>query len=75
MLNEEGNIVEDFRIRGVMDLTANRGGYEYTIVGLVNDDNYFDCMYKTREILVKHIYNNNLKLIEDRVYIVESKSE
>ena len=74
ILDEENNPVEDFRIRGVMDLTSNRGGYEYTIVGLVKDENYFDCMYTAREILVKHIYNNNLKLIEDRVYIVDSKN-
>lgn len=74
MLDIDGEITEDFRIRGVMDLTSNRGGYEYTIIGLVNDENYFDCMYKTREVLVKYIYNNNLKLIEDRVYLVNSKN-
>lgn len=69
--DENLEIKEAFEVRGLMDLTKLKGGFEYKIVCLVQDSDYFDITYKVREHLAKCIYENNIKLAESRIKILD----
>lgn len=75
MRDENLEIMEPFKLRGLMDFTKSVGGFEYTIVCLVEDSNYFDITYKVREHLAQFIYDNKIKLAETRVKMITELTE
>lgn len=72
ILDENGNPEESFKVRGVTNLNSKYHGIEYTVIGLVDDINYFDVMYRAREYIAKALYVNDIKMAETKVFIDNS---
>jgi small-conductance mechanosensitive channel len=73
ILDVEGIPEEPFKVRGITNLNSMFHGIEYTVMGLVDDINYFDVMYKTREYIAKALYDNDIKMAETKVYVENEK--
>lgn len=73
--DENLELEEPFKVRGLMDLTKHDNGFEYTIVGLVEDSFYFDVMYHVRNHLAQCVYDNNIKLGASLLKIVENNNK
>ncbi|WP_226669977.1 mechanosensitive ion channel family protein [Metabacillus litoralis] len=66
------SIVEPFQLFGLTSLNANFRGYEYTIIGLVDDQYYWTASKETRRILAKTLFAEKITLAEERL-LVESE--
>jgi small-conductance mechanosensitive channel len=62
-----GNIIEKFQLYGITSLNANNYGYEYTVIGLVNDQVYWTAAKETRRAISKKFYENSIRMPETNV--------
>ncbi|AUZ25607.1 mechanosensitive ion channel protein MscC [Bacillus cabrialesii] len=79
MLNEElrdslkrdefGNPTELFQIHGITALNKINRGVEFTVKGMVKDDDYFKASLAVRRVLVRQLYQNNVQMLEEAVRI------
>ncbi|MBD1379624.1 mechanosensitive ion channel family protein [Metabacillus arenae] len=67
--------IEPFQVYGITSLNALNRGIEYTITGLVNDDDYWVAGRKARKIIAEILYKNNIQLTEDRIHLVNQEKE
>ena len=61
---ENGKPEEDFRYVGITDLNPNLRyvGYEFSIVGLVKPDDFFETSRNVRFELMSIFYKNSVKM-------------
>ncbi|MYL50942.1 mechanosensitive ion channel [Halobacillus litoralis] len=66
---------EPFQVYGMSSLNHEHRGYEYTVVGVVNDLVYWTAAKKTRLILAEELFENNIFMAEQRVELNSSSHE
>ncbi|SDO43248.1 mechanosensitive ion channel family protein [Halobacillus aidingensis] len=66
---------EPFQVYGMSSLNHEHRGYEYTVVGMVNDLVYWTAAKKTRLILAEELFENNIFMAEQRVELNSSGHE
>ncbi|MCV9886090.1 mechanosensitive ion channel family protein [Metabacillus halosaccharovorans] len=71
-LNE---IIEHFQVFGITSLNGQFRGYEYTIIGLVDDQFYWSTAKGARRIIAKALFDANINLAESRVLINQIEKE
>lgn len=71
-LNE---IIEHFQVFGITSLNGQFRGYEYTIIGLVDDQFYWSTAKGARRIIAKALFGANINLAESRVLINQIEKE
>lgn len=62
-------IIEPFQLFGITSLNANLRGYEYTIIGLVDDQYYWSTAKEARKIVAKALFEAKINLAEERVLV------
>lgn len=62
-------LIEPFQLFGLTSINANFRGYEYTVIGLVDDQYYWTASKETRRILAKVLYDESITLAEERLLI------
>lgn len=58
----EGEEEQSYQWYGLTDTNAQFLGYQYTIVGLVKDDVYFDALNHARLIVAQAMYDNGIQM-------------
>ncbi|CDQ20457.1 Mechanosensitive ion channel [Halobacillus karajensis] len=66
---------EPFQVYGMSSLNHEHRGYEYTIVGVVEDLVYWTAAKKTRFILAEELFEHNIFMSEQRVELNSSFKE
>lgn len=66
--NSLGEVVEPFQIYGMTSLNESQHGYQYTVVGLVEDQHYWQASNETRKVIAQEMYINNIKMAEEIKY-------
>lgn len=69
IIDFEGVPEEVFQVRGISNLNSMHHGYEYTVIGLVKDDEYFDIMYRARELIAHALYENKIQMADQKVRV------
>ncbi|WP_273128393.1 mechanosensitive ion channel family protein [Bacillus weihaiensis] len=64
-------IIEPFQLFGITSLNASFRGYEYTIIGLVDDQFYWSTAKQARRIIAKTLFDENVQLAEEKI-VMES---
>lgn len=64
---------EPFQVYGMSSLNNQHRGYEYTVVGVVEDLVYWTAAKKTRLILAETLFHHNISMSEQRVEITSSQ--
>ncbi|SFK21766.1 Small-conductance mechanosensitive channel [Halobacillus dabanensis] len=59
--------MEPFQVYGMSSLNQAHRGYEFTVIGLVEDLVYWAAAKKTRLILAEVLFENNISMAEQRV--------
>lgn len=62
-------LIEPFQLFGLTSINSNYRGYEYTVIGLVNDQFYWTASKETRRVLAKVLYDESITLAEERLLI------
>ncbi|WP_026561917.1 mechanosensitive ion channel family protein [Bacillus sp. J37] len=68
-------IIELFQVFGITSLNGQFRGYEYTIIGLVDDQFYWSTAKGARRIIAKALFDANINLAESRVLINQNEKE
>ncbi|MBU7594824.1 mechanosensitive ion channel family protein [Metabacillus halosaccharovorans] len=68
-------IIELFQVFGITSLNGQFRGYEYTIIGLVDDQFYWSTAKGARRIIAKALFDANINLAESRVLINQIEKE
>ncbi|UHA60573.1 mechanosensitive ion channel family protein [Metabacillus litoralis] len=71
--DSSNTIIEPFHLFGITSLNANYRGYEYAIIGLVDDQQYWNAAKEARKIIAKTLYDENIQLAEERVSLSQSE--
>lgn len=66
--DENGENVEAFHVFGISPLNSEIRGYEYIIVGLVKDEEYFNASKLIRFDIAQTLHENNIHMAEEQVY-------
>lgn len=61
--------IESFQVYGMSSLNHEHRGYEFTVVGLVEDLVYWTAAKKTRLVLAEVLFEHNISMAEQRVEI------
>ncbi|WP_067840878.1 mechanosensitive ion channel family protein [Amphibacillus sediminis] len=64
-----GNPVEPFSYVGMGSLNEQFRGYSYIITGLCEDLTFFQTARSAREIIAQHLYNHQIKMPEQHVFM------
>jgi len=67
LLDKDGNVEESFQVRGVSKLNSLNHGYEYTVIGLIQDEHYFDVVWEARNRIAQKLFDENIKMAEENV--------
>ncbi|MBM7605020.1 small-conductance mechanosensitive channel [Metabacillus crassostreae] len=62
-------LIEPFQLFGLTSINASFRGYEYTVIGLVDDQYYWTASKETRRVLAKVLYDESITLAEERLLI------
>lgn len=68
-------IIEPFQLFGITSLNAHLRGYEYTIIGLVDDQYYWSTAKEARKIVAKALFEAKINLAEERVFVNQGKGK
>ncbi|KKI89078.1 mechanosensitive ion channel protein MscS [Bacillus sp. SA1-12] len=71
----EGNIIESFQLFGMTSLNAGFRGYEYTVIGLVDDQYYWSTAKEARKIIAQALYDEKIGLAEEQVLLYQQKED
>ncbi|WP_442597717.1 mechanosensitive ion channel family protein [Neobacillus sp. D3-1R] len=74
-LDGENGPIEPFQVYGMTSINASFRGIEYTITGLVNDDDYWDAGKEARRIIAQTLYDYGIKLAEDTMLVKQVEAE
>lgn len=66
--DENEEIVEPFQVYGMTSLNENYHGYQYTVVGLVKDDVFWNAAKTTRRLIAQEMYVHNIKMAEENKF-------
>ncbi|WLR42533.1 mechanosensitive ion channel family protein [Bacillus carboniphilus] len=67
--------IQPFQVYGITSLQSNYRGYEYTVIGLVEDQHYWPLSTETRNLIAQTMFDHNIKMAEDRLYFSDDKFE
>jgi moderate conductance mechanosensitive channel len=65
-----GEIIEKFQVYGMTSVNAKFHGYEYTVIGLVEDRIYFTAAKTARLTIAQHLYNEGVQMAEENVRLL-----
>ncbi|OZM57097.1 mechanosensitive ion channel protein MscS [Lottiidibacillus patelloidae] len=65
-----GEIIEKFQVYGMTSVNATFRGYEYTVIGLVEDKIYFTAAKNVRLTIAQHLYNEGIQMAEENVRLL-----
>ncbi|MBB6455385.1 small-conductance mechanosensitive channel [Salirhabdus euzebyi] len=65
--NTQQEPIEKFQIYGMSALNDQFRGYEFTIIGLVNDSTYFTAAKNARLIIARTLYQNGIQMAMQHV--------
>lgn len=68
LTDNEGNAIERFHVFGMSPLNSEIRGYEYIIVGLVKDEEYFNASKLIRFDIAQTLHENHIHMAEEQVY-------
>lgn len=69
----DGQSVEPFHFIGIGKINDNYRGYGYQMIGLVNDDTYWQTARDARSIIAQHLYDRKIKMPEQQVTVRENQ--
>jgi moderate conductance mechanosensitive channel len=70
-----GAMIEPFQIYGITSLNAGFRGYEYTIIGLVDDRYYWEASKQARKMIAQTLYDHQIELAEERFLMISSQKK
>lgn len=62
--DEEGKPIESYQWYGITSLNDNNHGYEYTVIGQVNDRDYWLASREIREKIAGMLHHNEIRMAE-----------
>jgi small-conductance mechanosensitive channel len=68
-------IIEPFQLYGMTSLNAGYHGYEYTITGLVDDQQYWNTAKEARKIIAQTLYDEKIGLAEEQILLHQHQQE
>ncbi|MDQ0163518.1 mechanosensitive ion channel family protein [Aeribacillus alveayuensis] len=73
--DDSGAMIEPFQIYGITSLNAGFRGYEYTIIGLVDDRYYWEASKQARKMIAQTLYDHQIELAEERFLMISSQKK
>ncbi len=67
-------VIEPFQVYGMTSLNAGFRGYEYTIIGLVDDAHFWTAAKETRRIVAQAMFDHDILMAEGQL-IVQNNQE
>ncbi|MGM0875951.1 MAG: mechanosensitive ion channel family protein [Bacillota bacterium] len=67
--DQENCIIEPFQLFGMTSLNVGYHGYEYTITGLVDDQQYWSTAKEARKIIAQTLFDEKIGLAEGQVLV------
>lgn len=75
-INSVGLPEEPFQVHGITSLNSSvNRGIEFTIKGVVKDDDYFQCSLYARRKIAQTLYENDVQMLEEAVRIMQEKKK
>ncbi|ALC80175.1 MULTISPECIES: mechanosensitive ion channel family protein [Bacillus] len=68
-----GQPTEPFQVHGITSMNSVNRGIEFTIKGVVKDDDYFESSLFARRKLAQKLYENDVQMLEEAVRIMPQK--
>ncbi|MGG3641193.1 mechanosensitive ion channel family protein [Bacillus gobiensis] len=68
-----GQPTEPFQVHGITSMNSLNRGIEFTIKGVVKDDDYFESSLFARRKLAQKLYENDVQMLEEAVRIMPQK--
>ncbi|HYK73279.1 MAG TPA: mechanosensitive ion channel family protein [Pseudoneobacillus sp.] len=68
-LDTENCPIEPFQVYGMTSINASFRGIEYTITGLVDDEDYWDAGKEARRIIAQTLYDHGIRMAEDTMLV------
>lgn len=67
------NPEEPFQVHGITSLNKINRGIEFTVKGMVKDQDYFSASLTVRRVLVRQLYQHNVQLLEEAIRVEKSQ--
>ncbi|MBO8157101.1 MAG: mechanosensitive ion channel family protein [Bacillaceae bacterium] len=67
--NPAGESIEPFQVYGMTSLNNDFRGYQYTVIGLVDDQVYWTAAKRVRQILAETLYEHQIEMAEQHIEI------
>jgi len=71
----QNEIIESFQVFGITSLNGQFRGYEYTVIGLVDDQYYWSTAKGARRIIAKALFEAKIHLAEERILVNKNEKE
>nr|WP_284701557.1 mechanosensitive ion channel family protein [Cytobacillus spongiae] len=74
--DDQNCIIEPFQVYGMTSLNSHYRGYEYTVVGLVDDQFYWTAAKEARKIMAITMYEHGIMMAEENtLYRTQNEEE
>ena len=70
----DGNAIEPFQLYGMTSLKGDYHGYEYTIIGLVDDSVYWEAGKQTRKVIAQYMYEHHILMAEESLLLKQKSN-
>ncbi|ADP31274.1 mechanosensitive ion channel family protein [Bacillus atrophaeus subsp. globigii] len=67
------NPEEPFQVHGITSLNKINRGIEFTVKGMVKDQDYFSASLTVRRVLVRQLYQHNVQMLEEAIRVDKSQ--
>ncbi|MDL5140522.1 mechanosensitive ion channel family protein [Bacillus atrophaeus] len=67
------NPEEPFQVHGITSLNKINRGIEFTVKGMVKDQDYFSASLTVRRVLVRQLYQYNVQMLEEAIRVEKSQ--
>ncbi|KYD00632.1 hypothetical protein B4144_0809 [Bacillus atrophaeus] len=67
------NPEEPFQVHGITSLNKVNRGIEFTVKGMVKDQDYFSASLTVRRVLVRQLYQHNVQMLEEAIRVEKSQ--
>ncbi|KAA6444075.1 mechanosensitive ion channel family protein [Bacillus atrophaeus] len=67
------NPEEPFQVHGITSLNKMNRGIEFTVKGMVKDQDYFSASLTVRRVLVRQLYQHNVQMLEEAIRVEKSQ--
>ncbi|MCG8398482.1 mechanosensitive ion channel family protein [Bacillus atrophaeus] len=64
---------EPFQVHGITSLNKINRGIEFTVKGMVKDQDYFSASLTVRRVLVRQLYQHNVQMLEEAIRVEKSQ--